>query len=76
MKTSTQGVLYVNETPKVQSNCLDIVNMNRKFSRLCRTDTETQPVEYNNYVEVNFVWQISYPPANGASLGSLFVFKI
>ena len=23
-----------------------------------------------NYVEVKFVWQISYPPGNGASLGS------
>ena len=27
----------------------------------------------NNKVEVKFVWQISYPPANGASLGSYLV---
>ena len=56
MKTSTQSFLYVNETPKVQSNCLDIDNMKRKFARLWSTDPEAQPVEYNNkkaFVNIN-----------------------
>ena len=29
-------------------------------------------LNHNEEVEVKFVWQISYPPANGASLGSYF----
>ena len=29
----------------------------------------------NNQVEVKFVWQISYPPANGASQGNYFLPK-
>ena len=31
-------------------------------------------IEQLNYVEVKFVWQISYPPVKGASLGS-YLFK-
>ena len=31
--------------------------------------------EKDNQVEVKFVWQISYPPANGASQGIYFLPK-
>ena len=32
---------------------------------------------FNNLVDVKFVWQISYPAVNGASLGSfLFIYLL
>ena len=39
----------------------------------CKT---VQPKSDNNSVEVKFMWQISYPPANGVSQSNYFLPKI